>query len=139
MEASSRCVCATLRKATRSVTQLYDNALRPSGLRSTQFNILAEIYGAGEANLKTLGQKMAMDQTTLTRSLALLERDGLLERVPKPDARVKSLRLSKKGGQILKEAFPLWAGAQKEMLARITPEVWALLSDQLEDLSSESV
>lgn len=80
-----------------------------------------------------------MDQTTLTRSLALLERDGLLERVPKPDARVKSLRLSKKGGQILKEAFPLWAAAQKEMLARITPEVWALLSGPLEDLSRDSM
>jgi hypothetical protein len=65
--------------------------------------------------------------------------EGLLERVPKPDARVKSLRLSKKGGQVLKEAFPLWAAAQKEMLARITPEVWVLLAEQLEDLSSESV
>ncbi len=58
--------------ATRSVTQFYDNALRPSGLRSTQFNILSVIAAAGPATVTQLTKLLAMDQTTVTRSLALL-------------------------------------------------------------------
>src|SRR6266852_9963889 len=66
----SPCVCNTLRMASRAVTQLYDDVLRPSGLRVTQFSILATIAHMGEANLKQLEHRLAIDQTTLTRSLA---------------------------------------------------------------------
>src|SRR5438874_9064595 len=71
----SPCVCSTLRMVTRAVTQLYDDVLRPSGLRVTQFSILLTIARLGEANLKALQDTLAIDQTTLTRSLALLERE----------------------------------------------------------------
>src|SRR5262249_53341177 len=71
----SPCVCTTLRMVSRAVTQLYDDVLRPSGLRVTQFSILATIAHLGEANLKQLERRLAIDQTTLTRSLGLLERD----------------------------------------------------------------
>src|SRR2546427_1550179 len=81
----SPCVCNTLRMATRAVTQLYDDVLRPSGLRVTQFSILAAIARMGEANLRQLENTLAIDQTTLTRSLKLLERDGVTERAPHPD------------------------------------------------------
>ena len=53
-DCGQHCICATLRKATRSVSQLYDNALRPSGLRATQFHILAELHGVGEATVSQL-------------------------------------------------------------------------------------
>src|SRR5437762_12096856 len=85
----SPCVCTTLRMVTRAVTQLYDDVLRPSGLRVTQFSILAAIAGIGEANLKRLEEALAIDQTTLTRSLNLLERDGVIERASHPDGRIK--------------------------------------------------
>jgi len=71
--------------ASRAVTQLYDDVLRPSGLRVTQFSILTMIARMGEANLRQLEATLAMDQTTLTRSLSLLERDGVIGRVPHPD------------------------------------------------------
>src|SRR6266850_8044063 len=74
----SPCVCNTLRMVTRAVTQLYDDALRPSRLRVTQFSILATIARMGEANLRQLEHALAIDQTTLTRSLNLLERDGVI-------------------------------------------------------------
>jgi hypothetical protein len=60
----SPCVCNTLRMAPRAVTQLYDDVLRPSGLRVTQFNILATIARMGEANLRQLEDTLAIDQTT---------------------------------------------------------------------------
>ncbi len=79
----------------RAVTQLYDDILRPSGLRVTQFSILAAIARVCEANLRQLEYMLASDQTTLTRSLSLLERDGAIERVPHPDGRIKAMTLAK--------------------------------------------
>src|SRR3989475_12176646 len=93
----SPCVCNTLRMAARAVTQLYDDVLRPSGLRVTQFSILATFARMGEANLKELEDELAIDQTTLTRSLGLLERDGLIERGPHTDGRGKAMRRTSKG------------------------------------------
>jgi len=71
-----QCVCDTLRRVTRVVTQVYDEMLRPSGLRVTQFSILDTIARMGEANLRQLENTLAIDQTTLTRSLKLLEEGG---------------------------------------------------------------
>ena len=133
----SRCVCATLRKATRSVTQFFDNTLRPSGLRATQFNILAEIHGAGSATITYLTKVLVMDQTTLTRSLALLERGGLITFVPQKDARLKSAQLTKKGLATLRKAQPLWAAAQTKMLATMDTKTWASLSAQLDRLAHQ--
>src|SRR5437762_7364486 len=87
------CVCNTLRMVSRAVTQLYDDILRPSGLRVTQFSILGAIARLGDANLRQLEHTLAIDQTTLTRSLNLLERGGVIERVPRPDGRIKAMRL----------------------------------------------
>ena len=134
-EFERRCVCATLRKATRSVTQFFDKTLRPCGLRATQFHILAEIHGAGALTMTALTKTLVMDQTTLTRSLALLQRDGLVKFVPQTDARVKSVELSKKGLKALQKAHPLWMAAQTKMLSTIGPAAWAALSGELDRLA----
>jgi DNA-binding MarR family transcriptional regulator len=125
MTGLSRCVCNTLRMVTRAVTQLYDDALRPSGLRVTQFSILATIAGKGAANLRQLEDALAIDQTTLTRSLSLLERDGLIERAPHPDQRIKAMRLTAKGRRALEIARPLWAHAQQKVLREMGTKAWA--------------
>src|SRR5213594_2822079 len=121
----SPCVCSTLRMVTRAVTQLYDDVLRPSGLRVTQFSILAAIAGIGEANLKQLEDALAIDQTTLTRSLNLLERDGVIERASHPDGRIKAMRLTSKGRRALGVARPLWAQAQDKVLRELGTKAWA--------------
>src|SRR5713226_8820492 len=121
----SPCICNTLRMASRAVTQLYDDALRPSGLRVTQFSILATIARMGEANLKQLEDTLAIDQTTLTRSLNLLERDRVIERVPHPDGRIKAMRLTSKGRRALETARPLWARAQDKVLRELGTKAWA--------------
>ena len=119
------CVCNTLRMVTRAVTQLYDDILRPSGLRVTQFSILATIARMDEANLRQLEDTLAIDQTTLTRNLSLLERDGLLERGPHPDGRIKAMRLTANGRQALRVARPLWARAQDQVLRELGTKAWA--------------
>src|SRR5437899_12524326 len=121
----SPCVCNTLRMVTRAVTQLYDDVLRPSGLRVTQFSILATIGRIGEANLKVLEDTLAIDQTTLTRSLNLLERDGVIERASHPDARIRAMKLTSKGRRALEAARPLWARAQDKVLRELGTKAWA--------------
>jgi len=121
----SHCVCNTLRMVTRAVTQLYDDVLRPSGLRVTQFSILATIARLCEANLKQLEDALAIDQTTLTRSLNVLQRDGLIERAPHPDGRIKAMRLTAKGRRVLEIARPLWAQAQHKVLRELGRKAWA--------------
>src|SRR6266542_4603214 len=121
----SPCVCSTLRMVSRAVTQLYDDVLRPSGLRVTQFSILATIARLGEANLRQLESMLAIDQTTLTRSLNLLERDGLIERVSHPDARIRAMRLTAQGRRALEIARPLWAHAQQKVLREMGTKAWS--------------
>ena len=119
------CVCSTLRMVTRAVTQLYDDVLRPSGLRVTQFSMLATFAHLGEANLRQLEDALAIDQTTLTRSLNLLERDGVIERVPHPDGRIKAMRLTAKGRKSLEVARPLWVHEQDQVLRELGTTAWA--------------
>jgi DNA-binding MarR family transcriptional regulator len=110
---------------TRVVTQLYDDCLRPSGLRVTQFSILAALARLGEASLKQLEEDLAIDQTTLTRSLSLLERGGVIERASHPDGRIKAMRLTAKGRRTLAVTRPLWAQAQGMVLREWGTKAWA--------------
>jgi DNA-binding MarR family transcriptional regulator len=110
---------------TRVVTQLYDDCLRPSGLRVTQFSILAVIARLDEASLKQLEEELAIDQTTLTRSLVLLERADVIERAANPDGRIKAMRLTAKGRRTLEVARPLWAQAQRNVLRELGASAWA--------------
>src|SRR5947199_2607667 len=124
-ERLSPCVCSTLRMVSRAVTQLYDDILRPSGLRVTQFSILGAIARLGAANLRQLEYMLAIDQTTLTRSLNLLERDRVIERVPHPDGRIKAMTLTSKGRKALEAARPLWTQAQAKVLREVGTKSWA--------------
>src|SRR3989442_702070 len=135
----SPCVCNTLRMVSRVVTQLYDDCLRPSGLRVTQFSILAAVARLGEASLKQLEDELAIDQTTLTRSLTLLERDGVLERASHRDGRIKAMRLTSKGRRALEVARPLWAQAQGKVLRELGAKAWADAQRQLTRLHHVAV
>lgn len=125
--------------ASRAVTQLYDDALRPSGLRVTQLSILATVVRMGEATLKQLEEILAIDQTTLTRSLNLLEREGLIRSVPHPDRRVKLVRLTSKGRGVLEVARPLWARAQDKVLRELGAKTWAATQRRLAHLLQVAV
>ena len=124
---------------TRAVTQLYDDVLRPSGLRVTQFSILATLAWLGEANLRQLEDRLAIDQTTLTRSLTRLERDGVIERVPHPDGRIKAMRPTARGRRVLEVARPLWAQAQDRVLREVGAKAWTNAKRRLAHLLDVAV
>lgn len=115
MSARSDCYGTALRKASRRVTALYDETLAPSGLRSTQFAILAEIVDRedGPPTLNQLADDLALDRSGLGHSLRPLEREGLvrLERSDR-DRRSILVVLTDRGRERYAHAFVLWQEAQ---------------------------
>src|SRR3974390_1338362 len=90
--------CLAVRQAARHVTQLYDQHLAASGLRATQFSVLARLRRRGPMSINALAAEMVMDRTTLGRNILPLERDGLIEIKPLlSDRRSKELHLTKRG------------------------------------------
>nr|WP_245181270.1 MarR family winged helix-turn-helix transcriptional regulator [Sinorhizobium mexicanum] len=102
-----------MRRASRQLSQLYDDVLAPSGLKITQFSLLSQIWRSGDASLKTLADLMVMDLSALGHTLKPLIRDGYVELVPdRNDRRVKRVRLTPLGLRKQEEALALWAEAQ---------------------------
>jgi DNA-binding MarR family transcriptional regulator len=112
---ATQCACFSLRKAARAVTQRYDDALRPTGLRATQFSLLALLRLAGPAPMTRLAEEAVMDRTTLARNLEVLKRGGLVRVLPGEDARVREVAITRAGITKLEEAFPRWQRAQRSM------------------------
>jgi DNA-binding MarR family transcriptional regulator len=114
--ADARCTCLLLRQATRRVSRLYDDHLRPAGLRATQYSLLATLrHGEGVA-LGELAARMSMDRTTLTRNLKPLVQAGLIATRPDPaDLRRTRLGLTAAGRETLRTAVPLWRDAQRAL------------------------
>ena len=94
----AECNCLALRQAARHVTQFYDQCLAPTGLRTTQYSILARLKRHGPMTINALAAQLVMDRTTLGRNILPLERDGLISIVKgSPDRRQKALHLTAAG------------------------------------------
>ncbi len=107
------CVCLAVRQAARHVTQFYDRCLAPSGLRTTQFSLLAKLRRQGPMTIHVLAADMVMDRTTLGRNILPLERDGLIRIEPAAsDRRSKELHLTRRGEKRLEAASKAWTEAQ---------------------------
>ena len=118
------CLCASFRRASRALTQLYDADLRPTGLRVTQFTVLQALSLAGEISQKELGGLLAMDSTTLTRTLGLLAKEGWIAERRGADRRERRLRLSSAGRRRLDRATPVWQGVQRRLESRFGTRRW---------------
>jgi DNA-binding MarR family transcriptional regulator len=109
------CACANLRRASRAITQLYEEELRPTRLRITQLAILKALRTAPELRQGRLAAVMSLDSTTLTRTLALLRKQGYVAIRPGPDRRERHLSLTEKGMAKVEQMTPYWERAQKRV------------------------
>jgi DNA-binding MarR family transcriptional regulator len=110
---AEECNCFALRAAARHVTQFYDQVIAPTGLRTTQFSILAKLKRRGPLTINALAEDMVMDRTTLGRNILPLERDKLIRVEPAAsDRRAKELHLTKAGEKRLLAARKGWSVAQ---------------------------
>lgn len=123
--APASCTCFNLRKAARAVTQIYDAALKPIGLRATQFSLLAVVASIGAVDMTALAKAMVMDRTTLTRNLRPLLDRGLLEIAEGTDRRRRPVVLTTAGRDAFDRALPLWRDIQARMTADMGQESWA--------------
>jgi DNA-binding MarR family transcriptional regulator len=129
-EVASSCACFNIRKATRAVTQFYDDVLRPSDLRTTQFTLLVLLQGHGAMSINSLAEAAGTDRTTLTRNLAILEQRRLVRIRQGEDARVRMVELTATGDGAAAAAYPLWQKAQARVASGLGPQRLArLLSD----------
>ncbi|MDR3589100.1 MAG: MarR family winged helix-turn-helix transcriptional regulator [Negativicutes bacterium] len=108
-----RCACGNVRRTTRALTQFYDQQLKSSGLRVTQFSLLLNISLHEGITVGELARLLLMDQTTVTRDLTALKKAGYIEATRQDrDTRKKNLILSPAGSEVLAAAMPLWEKAQ---------------------------
>jgi DNA-binding MarR family transcriptional regulator len=128
---SNECTAFNLRKATRAVGKVLDQALAPTGLRGTQFTLLVAVGLAPGAPMHRLAEHLGMDRTTLTRNLSPLERDGLVQRAPGSDRRVRRLKLTDKGARTVERVLPLWEKTQRRLVADLGKARWKELIGHL--------
>ena len=129
------CACNQLRRASRGITQLYEGALASSGLKATQLPILVAVGSAGDLSVSALADALALDRTTLTRNLKVLEDRGLLRtRESDDDARVRMVSLTLAGSDVLSNALLRWMEMQEVVEERFGRERLTALYEELEAL-----
>lgn len=119
---ASECVCLNLRMSTRALTQVYDEALKPTGLRVTQYSLLRAIEKRGPVAFQRLADALALDQTTLPRNLAPLEKSGYVRVEKGTDRRERLASLTPKGAAALEAAKPVWQKMQNRIRAQFSPK-----------------
>ena len=110
-EACRSCACSALRRASRAVTQHYEKHFRGSGLRATQFTILATLAQTGPLSISELSDQLGLDRTTLSRNLRLIEDKGWIAALGHDDQRVRKMALTPKGMRKASAALAFWKRA----------------------------
>jgi DNA-binding MarR family transcriptional regulator len=132
----ARCDCYCLRQATRRVTQLYDRALAPLGLRSTQYTLLSEIERLGPISLIPLAEAMVMDRATLGHNIRPLEARGLITIEIGQDRRSREVSLTRPGKDLLAKGAQLWRHAQQSFEQAIGRDEAAQLRADLQRVAT---
>lgn len=114
-----RCTGATLRRATRRLCQFYDDALRTTGLKLTQYSVLVTLAQVEDPSITDLADLLMMDRTTLTRNLQPLQKAGWVRLARGGDSRSRSVELTPAGRAVLERAGPVWREAELAVRARL--------------------
>src|SRR6516162_8792619 len=121
------CVAVRLRLLNRVVTNIYDDALRPLGLKVSQLNILVVAAKLGLARPARVCDILQLDPSTLSRNVERMRAHGWLEVVPDEDARTQPFRLTTQGRRLIEKAVPAWEEAQRQAIELLGNEAIALI------------
>ena len=133
------CYCATLRQASRALSAFYDKHLHASGVRVTQFTILQALDMAREVTQRRLGQILALDSTTLTRTLRIMTGTGWIAERRGADRRERLLSLSEEGRRVFDAASPHWERAQAEMRQRLGEALWNKIFSVADEVTASAI
>lgn len=140
LRSASGCTCFKLRSLSRRVTQLYDRVLAPSGLKVTQYSLIASARRREASNPPTvteLADKLVTDRTTLTRNLKPLVDAGFIKVGSGADERSKAVIVTAKGEAAYQAARPLWSTAQGLMRERAGEGRLTALHDLIDSILPE--
>jgi DNA-binding MarR family transcriptional regulator len=126
---AASCIAVRLRLLNRVVTNLYDEALRPIGLKVSQLNVLVVAAKLGVARPARVSDLLHLDLSTLSRNVDRMMAKGWLEAVPEEDARTQPFRLTEQGRRLLERAVPAWEKAQKRAAELLGEPGVALLDE----------
>jgi DNA-binding MarR family transcriptional regulator len=133
--ATTACVCSAVRRADRALNRLYDEALRPSGLVTTQYALLSTLARASRPLPHSqLAAMQELAGTTLSRNLKPLARDGLIRIEPGSDRRTRNVAITPEGEAVLERAHPLWRSAQARVVTDLGENRVDHLLGELSDL-----
>lgn len=118
------CTYYNVRRATRTLAEAFDRALRPHGLLGTQFTLLVAVALLGDATVGRLAQVVGADRTTLSRTLTPLEREGLVASARGDDRRQRRLHVTERGSRAIAQALPAWRRAQGAVVATMGEDAW---------------
>jgi DNA-binding MarR family transcriptional regulator len=133
----SPCNCLNIRRASQSITEVYDEFLAPSNLKISQFSLLKHINQLGPVSVSDLAVIIRLDRTTLVRNLKPLEKSGFVEDISTEGTRNRQLRLTDKGIETYKHGEELWKKAQsflEEYLGKDNIDIFTTLLSKIEAL-----
>ncbi len=118
------CLCLHVQRAARALARRFDNALKPLGLNNGQFSLMMALNRPQPAPMGPVAEVLAMDRTTLTAAVKVLERRGLVETLPHPDdRRSRLMRLTPEGTALLSQALPIWERVHGELDGELGPSM----------------
>jgi len=133
------CIAMRIRVISRAISRIYDESLRPHGLKSTQLSILAVISILGQADPTEICRILYLDASTLSRNMTRMRTKGWLETSPAQDRRAHKLRLTREGNRLLTEAFPAWREAQNKIKVMLGGDNLAAIGNITQALWYKSV
>ena len=129
------CASFNFRRTARAVTRLYDQAFQPFGITSTQFSVLIALAKTQPSSITHLADVLIADRTTLTRSLGLMQKQGLLTISQRSIKRQRFLNLTEEGEKVLARVLPVWRKVQEQFIRSMGPDHWRKLQNELENVS----
>ncbi|WP_339487114.1 MarR family winged helix-turn-helix transcriptional regulator [Pseudomonas sp. EL_65y_Pfl2_R95] len=133
---STECLCTQLRRASRGVSKLYDDALSAVGINVAQYSLLKHLQRLQQPSISELADALGLDRSTLGRNLRVLETKGLVVMQEGADQRNRIVLLSAQGEQAIIQAFVAWQGVQQLIVQRIGAEQVETLANLLTELQA---
>ena len=135
---AGECIAVRMRMLNRVVTNIYDDALRPLGVKVSQMNILVAAGRMGTARPAEICERLQLDVSTLSRNVERMKARGWLEVIPDEDGRAQPFRLTNEGRKLLERAAPAWKKAQRKARSLLGDGVVDLLGKAVKRLQADT-
>ena len=113
----AECIGARVRILNRAMTRIYDDLLRPLGLKFSQMNILTVVTIRGPVQPIEVARILSIEKSTLSRNVGIMEANGWIESLAGEVGNTRLLRTTRPGRRLLKKAAPAWRKAQEQVTA----------------------